>query len=76
MELNEIKWNKGEGLEELIACGIQPMQWASRFLDEGESIYEALPEHYRNELLRIFYFFEEKLEGMEKAIMRLGTSQP
>ena len=61
MELDEIKWKKGEGLEELITWGIQPMQWAIQFLDEGESIYEAIPEHYQNELLRIFSFFEKKL---------------
>ncbi len=75
MNLNEIEWENGVGLEELDICGIQPMQWCNQFLDPDEGhIFNKLPEGFgsREALQHIFYFFEEKLEAMAETLDRFG----
>ena len=75
MNLNEIEWENGEGLEELDVWGIQPMQWCNEFLspEEGQ-LFEKLPEGdgSREALKHIYYFFEEKLEAMAEKLDRFG----
>jgi len=70
MQLNEIVWDEGQALEDLVTWAVQPMQWANLILSERLELYDPNSKEGKM-ILRTYYFFDEKLNAMEKTLYRL-----
>ena len=70
MQINEIVWDEGQALEDLVTWAVQPMQWANLILSERLELYDPNSKEGKM-IFHVHHFFNEKLDAMKKTRYRL-----